>query len=326
MPKKRKKRKRSQGEDEFGTKEVNEQLDEVFDEHWDGVEAKSFEEVPDGTYQVRFISALVNNAKTSGRLQCSWEMIIVNGEHKGRHIFKHDGLNTEEGIAYFKGSLARLGYDEPETKKKLIATLEEIVEGPTYAVVRLSTRKRKVDEEYTYIQSKRFIKALDSDEVEDELEEGDLVPYSGGEPSEEGEGPSEGGEEDVWDVGDRVKVSLDDKYYDGKIKEISDDAETATITFDDGDEMEIAVDDLEEPEKEESKPEGEEPSCDLKKKKMTPTERRATNKFAKEDDFDPDNYDNSAQLLCEIGDYYGLSGTFKDPAALLQAIKKAKEE
>lgn len=349
---------------------IDEQLNEVFEEAWDGVDPKSFDELPDGNYETRLLAALINNAQTSGRLQCSWEAIVLGGDQKGRHIFKHDGLDTEDGLAYFQGNLAKLGYEKPKSKKALVKLLEEMIDAPTYVLIRLSTRKRKVEGELTEIQNKRFIKALDSDNVEDEFEEDELTSTMGS--AEEGE--------DNWSKGDEVQTDLDGTTYAGTIKSIDDDAQTACVHFEDGDELDIDLDKLEEI------PEGEEPTfekgdrvsadidgttyegtikkikgdsatiefddgdtedkdldeltkleektgateespvCSLSKEKLTPPERRTVNKLAKTDEFDPDNYDSKAQLLCEIGDYHGLTGKFKSPSHLITAIKKAIEE
>jgi len=414
--KKSAKSKKAKAKDEHGLGSVNEQLDSVFEESWEGVDAYTFDETPDGSYPSKLVGANINNAKSSGRLQCSWEWIIVSGDNKGRHIFIHQGLNTEDALAYFKGSLARLGYEEPSTKKKLLATLEEMVEGPTYAVVRLATKKKKnSDGDMVEQQNSRIIKALDSDEVEDELDEDAVATEDSVEPdAEETEAESEEEGED-WAKGDRCVVDIDGKDYPGKIKKLKGD-DDALVKFDDGDEQEIALDDLkeeeaeeteeepeaeaeeeeteEEPEaeaeeeeaeeegeawakgdrclvdidgkdyagkitkiddenanvtfddgdkqvididdlkeeeaEEEAEEEGEEeeevPPCELKSKKLSSAEVKETNKLAKEYSFAPDDFDSSAKLLCEIGDYSGLSGKFKNPAALLKAIKAAIEE
>ncbi len=294
----------------------------------------------------------------------------MGGESKGRHMFKHDGLNTEDGLAYFQGNLARLGYDKPKTKKELIALLEEIVEAPTYVLIKLSTRKRKVEGVLTEMQNKRFIKALDSEDVTDEFKEDELTSTMGA---------VEATEEDSWSKGDDVQTDLDGTTYSGTIKSIDEDAQTALVKFEDGDKLDIDLDKLEViPEEEPGLEKGdrvscdidgttyegtikkvkgdsatiefddgdtedkdldeltkleektgeseESPPCSLSKEKLTPPERRTVNKFAKTDEFDPNNYDSKAQLLCQIGDYHGLSGQFKSPSDLITAIKKAIKE
>ncbi len=324
MAKKRKKSKKS--EDEHGVKGVDDQLDELFEETWSDVEARSFDEVPDATYQTRLLAAVINNAQSSGRLQCSWEYLIIEGDQRGRHIFIHQGLDTEDGIAYFKGSLARLGHEEPTSKKELKATLEEAIEAPTYAAIRLSTKRKKIEGVLQEIQNKRIIKALDSDEVEDDFGEDELTPTMTASPSEEEPELGEEGEP-TWEKGDLVKVKIDGEHYEGKIRKIKKN--TADIKFDDGDEDTFPLDELEsvtEEKAEEPEPESkpEEPPCKLVNSKFTPSDRRTLKKLAKENDFNPDDYDSSAELLCEVGDYCGLSGKFKSPAILIKAIQNAE--
>jgi len=375
MSRKKSKKARRQEETTEPSGGIDEQLDEVFEEAWDDVDPKSFDELPDANYETRLLAALINNAQTSGRLQCSWEAIVLGGEQKGRHIFKHDGLDTEDGLAYFQGNLAKLGYEKPKTKKALVKLLEEIIDAPTYVLIRLSTRKRKVEGELREIQNKRFIRALDSDSVNDEFEEDELVSTMGAVEDYQ--------EEDSWSKGDEVQADVDGTTYPGVIKSINEEEQTARVHFEDGDKLDIALDDLEEvsSENRNGEPEFEKgdrveveidgtdypgeiqkikgdsatiefddgdvekhdlseltklkehgdkeelPPCSLlKKEKLTSTERRTVNKFAKTDEFEPDNYDTKAQLLCEIGDYHGLSGKFKSAAALIKAIKKTIDE
>lgn len=376
MPRKKSKKVKKQKEETTEPSgSINEQLDEVFEEAWDDVDPKSFDELVDGNYETRVLAALLNNSKTSGRFQCSWEAIVLGGESKGRHIFKHDGLDTGDGLAYFQGNLAKLGYEKPKSKKALIKLLEEIVDAPTYVLIRLSTRRRKVEGEIVEIQNKRFIRALDSDSVDDEFEEDELTSTMGVVDMKE----------DNWSKGDEVQTDIDGTTYSGVIKSIDEEDQTARVLFEDGDKLDIPLDDLEEVSSnskggtddipfeksdrveveidgtdyagkiqkikgdsatiefddgdvekhdlseltklEEHGDKEELPPCSLPKgEKLTSTERRTVNKFAKDDEFEPDHYDSRTQLLCEIGDYHGLSGKFKSAAALIKAIKKAIEE
>ena len=142
-------------------KSVTKQLAEL--EGWEDTPEKSFEDVEPGKYQVKIGAATLNNAKSSGRLQVSWELTIVNGNFSGRKLFKHDGLDTEDGRSYFRGSLAKLGHEWPDNPKELIGVLEELLD--TFASV--TVRKRKDSDGISVY----FDKALDSDDVENELSE-----------------------------------------------------------------------------------------------------------------------------------------------------------
>ena len=378
---KRKGQKKQQG-DEHGVKTVDEQLDGLFDEGFGDVEPKEgYGDNPDGTYEVRVVAAVLNNSQSSDRFQCSWDNIIVSGDLAGTHIFKHDGLDTEEGQAYFKGTLARLGYDDPTSKKELIKTLESIVEGPTYAQIRLSTRKKKKDGEITSFQNKRFLKALDADDLDFDIEEDEMTAIlgeDGAEPTEASgstnwekgdevevdydgtmykgkikkikddeaivkfeddstetvaldelqepeaeDTDSKGGEKVSWEKGDEVSVQFDGKPYKGKIKKIEEDQ--ATVKFEDDSTETVGLDELEEPEAEDSGS-GEPPSCELQNTKLNPKQRKKAKKLAKNAELDPDDYDSIAITLCEVGDYHGVTGKFKNAAKLIEAIEEAAEE
>src|SRR2546423_8506614 len=76
--------------------DVLEQLDLLAAEGWDDAEEKQFVEVQPGTYQARIGGSdedapVINNAKSSGRLQVSFTFTILEGEARGRRQWKHFG-------------------------------------------------------------------------------------------------------------------------------------------------------------------------------------------------------------------------------------------
>jgi len=99
---------------------------EQFGDAFDNQEASDFgEDVPDGLYVVLINKAEINNAKTSGRLQLSWDFTVVwdtkNCKFKNRHIYSHDGLTKVDkatgkhaladiSIGYMKKRFAAIGY------------------------------------------------------------------------------------------------------------------------------------------------------------------------------------------------------------------------
>lgn len=391
--------------------DVDEQLSAMFDDSWGNSQPKEFVDVPNGTYQTRIIAAFVNNAKSSGRLQCTWEMVILDGEQRARHLFKHDGLDNEDSIGYFKGTLSTLGYDEPADSDALKATLAEIVEAPTYAVARVSSKKRKVDGEMVTRSNTRIIRALDSDDVTDDLEEEDLASFiQDYDPAEEMEPAAS--EEDladgdiVYEKGDRVTKDFDGEAYAGTITRMKGDS--ATIKFDDGETLTVSVDELspedpaaiddgdgeagesgnivyekgdrvtkdfdgetyagvitrmkgedqatvkfdddevatvdvselspeenDDPDADAGEPEPEpdaddpdaavqEPETSLKKGvKVTAAQEKVLDKLARKLGFNPDDYPTWEGLLCELGDYCGLSGEFSVVNGLIKQIQEA---
>ena len=227
----RKKQQKRKSQDEHGKKGIKTSL-HALGAIWGDVEGIEFGDVPDAKYQIQFAGITLNESQSSGRFQCSWDMKIVAGDHKNQHLFKHDGLDNEESLSYFKGGLARLGV-ECEDSKDLPGVLEELL--GTFAVVTART-KRGAD-----IQNVYFDRALDSDDVEDPGD--DDVP----EVAE-----AEGVEEDVWEVGNKCKVLIDDEEYVGEITTIDDEGTEADIQFDDGDTGTHPIDDLIEIEDEEA--------------------------------------------------------------------------
>ena len=204
--------------DSHGKKDVMKQLS-ALNEIWVDVDPVTFEDVPDGKYQIVFKGININEAKSSGRLQVTFPLKIVSGTFTNRMMFKHDGIDTEESLGYFKGGLARLGIECPEDMTELPAILEEL--NGTFASVTSRTKKGKD------MPSIYFDKALDSDDIEEDLSED---PDDGAETEE-----IEETEELIWEEGEKCGVDIDGEIYSGVITTIHDDNETALITFDDGD-------------------------------------------------------------------------------------------
>jgi hypothetical protein len=323
--------------------DVDGQLDAMFEDSWDGIPAKEFSDIPPATYQTRVVAGVLNNAKSSGRFQCSWEAVILDGEQRGRHLFKHDGLDEEQSRAYFKGTLSTLGYEIPSDKEGLKETLQEIVDAPTYVVARVTARKRKDQEsgEVVTRTNVRFVRALDSDDVTDDLEEEELQSFlEGYEPGDEltvDEPSDAGGEEEAFDIqyekGDRVTKDFDGEDFGGVVTKVK--GTKATVKFDDG---EIVACEFEELQPEagedadagggsdagEDPDAGEEPSCSLKEGvEVTDAQTKVINKLAKKLGFNEADYETWEALLCELGDYCGLSGEFKTVKDLVTQAQKA---
>ena len=266
-----------------GSKSIDDQLGELFDTTWGDTEARTFDEVPDGLYQTRVLAANLNNAKSSGRFQCSWEVLILEGDYRGRHLFKHDGLDTEDGVSYFKGSLARLGYEEPASKEELQATLKEIVDAPTYVTARVSTRKRKVEGVMEERKNVRFVKALDSNEVTDDFDESELTSYL-----DSSNANTELGDPDESSSKNNTKP----KQHKVPAKKNEPVEEESACKLKKG-------------------------------VKLEGGDRKVIKTLANQLDFNIDDYDSLERLLCELGDYCSLSGVFAEPHKLVMKIQKA---
>lgn len=294
---------------------------------WKDAEAPSFGDIPDGKYQIRIESANINNAKSSGRLQVSWQLEILSGEYAGRKLFKHDGIEDEQSQGYFRGGLARLGVEWPDDP----SDLPDVLEGLQGTLAQVTAKTREGSE----YQNVYFDKALDSSDVEE------------GGTEAEGEAEAEETEEAPWEAakGDRVTANIDGTDYTGEVTKIKNG--TATVKFDDGDVLEIDVSDLaqeegEEPEAEEeggeeaeeetegeAEAEAEEESSEatvnadgINPKTLLPLKSKIE-ALAKKNGFTVADYANSRDLLSDLAEFVGVSGTFKDGAKLWAAVEKA---
>jgi len=298
----------------------------LLDENWGEVEEQEggdFEDVPEGKYAVRINKTKLGPSKSSGRFQCSWDMTIVEGDYANRRLFKHDGLEDETNLGWMRTTLARLGMEWPESATDLPATLEEL--HGTFAQV---TVKHRGDFVNTY-----FDKALDDDEVNadglDEVEE------------EEVEGEEE---ESTNYLGYRVSVDYDGEPYEGEIVASFEDG-TQTVKFDDGTKADHDVSEctfLEEEEAEEEETENEEEvdegeeeveheeteeegvTLEFDDEKITEAMQDKITAVATEHEFEPDDYDTWADLLGDVAEYLGITGSFKTATPLIKACQTAE--
>jgi len=266
-------------------------LNAMFDDYWGDSEPRDYQEVPNGRYPCKVVGMVLNESQSSGRLQCSWDCVILEGDHRARHIFKHDGLDTEDGVSFFKGAIGRLGHDVPESKKALFKMIDEILEGPTYLLLQVSTRKRKSQDtgEVREFSNKKIVKALDASEVTDDLTEDEsttlLSANSIDRDADAGESPGSKSKKKQRKAGDNDRPESDPS-------ESGKEGRTSPVSL-----------------------EG----------KLNKVERKLVLKLAKksDSDFDPDNYDSSEELLCDLADYHGLTGRYVEPAKLIRRVVKA---
>ena len=80
-----------------------------FDDEFDSVEAPSFDEVPDGKYQVRIDSVRIEQSQ-KGDPMIKWDMIVLSGVQTGRHVFKNSVI-SQTALPYVKADLKTLGLE-----------------------------------------------------------------------------------------------------------------------------------------------------------------------------------------------------------------------
>jgi hypothetical protein len=79
----------------------------VFDDEYDEAEVPTYEEVPDGKYQVRVQRAALGTSQ-AGDAMLKWDLVVLSGQHAGRHVFKN-AVITHKSLPFVKGDLHTLG-------------------------------------------------------------------------------------------------------------------------------------------------------------------------------------------------------------------------
>ncbi|MFN9465274.1 MAG: DUF669 domain-containing protein, partial [Planctomycetota bacterium] len=111
------------GHDSF---EPNSQVDLTsFDDEFESAEAPSYEEVPDGKYQVKIQTAKLESSQ-KGDPMIKFDLEIISGSQAGRHIFKNSVI-TQASLPYVKADLKTLGL-ELARFSELSGRLEELLD------------------------------------------------------------------------------------------------------------------------------------------------------------------------------------------------------
>jgi hypothetical protein len=84
-----------------------------FDQEWEQAEVetdKEYDALPDGKYQVVVDEVEIVESK-AGNLQLKWQFGVFNGSHKGRKIWKYNGLEKTEHIEWLKKDIYTAGVE-----------------------------------------------------------------------------------------------------------------------------------------------------------------------------------------------------------------------
>jgi hypothetical protein len=79
----------------------------AFDQDYEKAEAPDFDEVPDGKYQVRIVTARMGESQKHDPM-LKWDLVILSGPLAGRHLFKN-AVITQASLPFVKGDLKVLG-------------------------------------------------------------------------------------------------------------------------------------------------------------------------------------------------------------------------
>ena len=81
----------------------------VYDAEYAQAEAPSFEDLPDGKYQVT-VHAVRLGESQKGDPMLKWDLVVLSGPCEGRHIFKN-AVITSASLPFVKGDLKLLGVE-----------------------------------------------------------------------------------------------------------------------------------------------------------------------------------------------------------------------
>lgn len=96
-----------------------------FDDEFETAEAPSYEEVPDGKYQVQIESVKLEQSQ-KGDPMIKFDLLVISGSQAGRHIFKNSVI-TQASLPYVKGDLKTLGLELAKFSE-LAGRLEELLD------------------------------------------------------------------------------------------------------------------------------------------------------------------------------------------------------
>ncbi|MEK0426899.1 MAG: hypothetical protein RJB11_2990 [Planctomycetota bacterium] len=146
------------GHDSF---EPNSQVDLTsFDDEFESAEAPSYEEVPDGKYQVKIQTAKLESSQ-KGDPMIKFDLEIISGSQAGRHIFKNSVI-TQASLPYVKADLKTLGL-ELARFSELSGRLEELLD-----VTLEITKRTRGDYTNVYFNRRLNIARASSNSLADE--------------------------------------------------------------------------------------------------------------------------------------------------------------
>ena len=96
-----------------------------FDDEFETADAPSYDEVPDGKYQVKIQTAKLESSQ-KGDPMIKFDLVVISGSQAGRHIFKNSVI-TQASLPYVKGDLKTLGLELAKLSE-LAGRLDELLD------------------------------------------------------------------------------------------------------------------------------------------------------------------------------------------------------
>lgn len=180
---------------------------------WKKTKPKKFgKQAPDGDYEAKIVSAVIEEAKSSGRLQVKWGLKIIEGDYKGRELTHRSGIEGDEALAYLQGELETLELEIPDQ----LADIGEVIQAAIGLEVDITLATRG---EFQNLSFNELLEAGDDDDEDEEEEE---------EEADEEEESEE--DEDAYPTEDEIS-KMKKKALLALIKEYELDVDTEDLTL-----------------------------------------------------------------------------------------------
>jgi len=149
--------------DQTGDGDESWELDSSIDHAWDAAEEKKgFDDVPPASYDV-VVEKVEKRTSQAGNKMLSYTMSILEGELKGRKLFKNHVFTSPKSLPYIKGDFSILGIPlVPPLSEAIPAAIEKVLG----MMIKVKVRKQK-DGEGVNVDFKEYLGRMDGESVEE---------------------------------------------------------------------------------------------------------------------------------------------------------------
>lgn len=158
--------------------------------------------IPDDDYGIEIISGIIEEARSSGRMQINWLLKVLEGDYESKEFHKYAGLETDDNIDFAMGDLETLELQVPDSIEDLGPVLEEASGLHVDCTVRTSDSFTNVD--FNELLAENGEESEEEEEVEEEESEEEPEEEEAEEEAEEEE-ETETEEENEWPTEDEIK-------------------------------------------------------------------------------------------------------------------------
>ena len=126
------------------------------------IEAREFDELPDGKYQVLVHKVEMTKAHTSGNPMLKWTLKVLTGAFTGRLLWRNNVIASRDNVRYLKNDLHLCGLDLAKLSD-LPANLDHLLDA------KLEVTKKTKGENANVYFNRRIVLAADAAPGSDEF-------------------------------------------------------------------------------------------------------------------------------------------------------------